>query len=326
VSTPNASPPLSGAELVIGIDGGGTKTVAWLANLAADGDVVPVGRGEAGPGNPRAAGFVTAQGSIRAAIDAAFASAGWPRQTAAAACFGLSGAGRVEEQERIRSWALQAGIASQVRVTHDAETILAAASPDTAGIALIAGTGSLAWGRNHEGHSDRTGGWGYLLGDEGAGYWVALAGLRAAVRAADGRGQPTHLLPRFLAALHLQQPTEIIGRVYGTDLSRDELAQLSRVVFDAAMEDGVAAEIVTHAAEELARMTATLASKLQFAAGDYTLALTGSVLIHQPRLRELLMELLRDAGAEPDHVQVVTDPVAGAIVLARQLVASSPPS
>src|SRR6187401_714303 len=127
--------------IVLGIDGGGTKTVAWLAPLHEGDQSVISGRGQAGPGNPRAAGFDTAQANIEGAIGAAFADACLPRRTVAAACFCLAGAGRPAEQERITAWATACGIASSVRVTGDAEPILAAAASDVRGIALICGTG-----------------------------------------------------------------------------------------------------------------------------------------------------------------------------------------
>ena len=164
-----------------------------------------LGRGIAGPGNPRAAGFDVAQANIDAAIDAAFAAADLPRTTVAAACFGLAGAGRPDEQQRIAAWARQQRIAERIRVCGDAEPILAAASPENSGIVLIAGTGSLAWGRNQAGETARCGGWGYLLGDEGSGYAIALAGLHAAMRAADGRGPQTDLLAAFMDKLARQR-------------------------------------------------------------------------------------------------------------------------
>src|SRR5205823_15045021 len=141
---------------------------AWLAPLDDDPNTIVLGRGQAGSGNPRAAGFDAAQTNIASAIDAAFADAKLPLTTAAAACFGLAGAGREIEQQRIASWAEKHGIAQNVRVTGDAEPILAAASPENCGVALICGTGSLAWGRNRAGVIARAGGWGYLLGDEGS--------------------------------------------------------------------------------------------------------------------------------------------------------------
>src|SRR5262245_11902462 len=197
-------------DLIIGVDGGGTKTVAWVAPLDDSESTIVFGRGQAGPGNPRAAGFETAQANIGAAIEAALADANLPRATAVAACFGLAGAGREIEQRRMEAWAKDAGIAQTVRVCGDAEPILAAASPNNRGVALICGTGSLAWGRNMAGEVARNGGWGYLLGDEGSGYAIALAGLNVAVRAADGRGQPTILLDRLLHQLGANAPQEMV--------------------------------------------------------------------------------------------------------------------
>jgi N-acetylglucosamine kinase-like BadF-type ATPase len=211
--------------LVLGIDGGGTKTVAWLAlhkpevqaKVGPDQQVESIpslavqtgrvlGRGIAGPGNPRAAGFDVAQANIDAAIEQAFADARLPRQAVVAANFGLAGCGRADEQQRIKSWAEGRDIAQAIQVTGDAEPLLAAASPENWGIALICGTGSLAWGRNQRGQTARCGGWGYLIGDDGSAYAIAVAGLRAAVRAADGRGNPTVLLAHFLAQFAASEP------------------------------------------------------------------------------------------------------------------------
>lgn len=318
---PGAAAPLP--TLVLGVDGGGTRTVAWLAAQEAAAEARPLGRGEAGPGNPRAVGYDAAQSSIAAAIQRAFDDARIPPAPVAAVCLGLSGAGRAEEQQRVKEWALQVGIARQVTVTHDAEIILAAASADATGIALIAGTGSLAWGRNAAGETERTGGWGYLLGDEGSAYWMALAGLRAAARAADGRGPWTHLLPRLLERLELATPEELIGKVYGTPLNREEIAGLAGVIVAASDNDGAAAEIVTGAADELARMTSTLARKLRFADEQYTLAVAGGVLANSELIRNLLEEELRVEALSPQRLEVVREPVVGAVVLARRRAAAA---
>lgn len=304
----NPSATKSPDPLVIGVDGGGTKTVAWLAQ----GEAV-LGRGSAGPGNPRAAGFEVAQANIAAAIAAAFADAKLPRQTAAAACFGLAGAGRAAEQEQIATWVVGCGIAAQVKVTGDAEPILAAASPDNVGVVLICGTGSLAWGRNAEGETARCGGWGYLLGDEGSGYAIALAGLRAAMRAADGRGPPTDLLASFQTALEAKSPAELIGNVYGPEMSRERLAGLASVVFERHGTDAVAEQIVAAAASELVEMVATVARRLGLPAG-FTLALAGGVLLHQQPFAEQV------AREYSDHWKIVEEPVQGAVALARKMV------
>jgi len=308
---------LSDSPYIIGVDGGGTKTVAWIAPLDDDTNSVVLGRGQSGPGNPRAAGFEVAQANIAAAIEAAFADAKLPSQTAAAACFGLAGAGRAIEQQRIVAWGQQRGIARSVMVTGDAEPILAAASSDNCGIALICGTGSLAWGRNAAGETARCGGWGYLLGDEGSAYAIALAGLRAVMRAADGRGPATILSERFQTELRAASTSDLIDRVYAAEMSREKLASLAKVVLTA-REDTAAGEILGSAARDLAEMVSVLARRLGFVKGQYSLALAGGVILSQEAYREGVLNELGRVGAAPCFTMRVPEPVCGAVALARK--------
>lgn len=313
--------------LVIGVDGGGTKTVAWLAPLDDPSGQTVLGRGLAGPGNPRAAGFETAQANIDAAIGATFAEAKLPRATVAAACFGLAGAGRESEQERIVTWAANRGIAAKIRVCHDAEPILAAAAPDNCGVALIAGTGSLAWGRNAAGKAARAGGWGYLLGDEGSGYAIAVAGLRVALRAADGRGPQTDLLAGLLLKLGAASADELVTKVYAPEMSREQLAALAGVVFDYRTTDVLAGTIVSSAARELSDLVVAVVRELSFSDSGYTLAMSGGALLHQPNYRDsvlsaLYIQLQLQKLPPPSQCIVVAEPVLGAVRLARLIAAS----
>ncbi len=100
----------------------------------------------------------------------------------------------------MREWAARTQLAATVDVIEDAALLLAAGTPDGWGVAVVAGTGSMAFARAADGRTARAGGWGPLLGDEGSGYAIALAGLRAAARAADGRAPATPLTDRLLAA------------------------------------------------------------------------------------------------------------------------------
>jgi N-acetylglucosamine kinase-like BadF-type ATPase len=308
---------MSPSDLVLGVDGGGTKTVAWLAPLDDKSNTMVLGRGHAGPGNPRAAGFDIAQGNIALAIQSAFDDAQLPRATVAAACFGLAGAGREPEQKRIARWAKEFGITSRAQVTGDAEPILAAASPDNCGIALICGTGSLAWGRNQQGETARCGGWGYLLGDEGSGYAIALAGLRRAVQSLDFRGQPSPLFWRFQQELGAATAEEFIECIYGPKMSRQRLADLAKVVFDVAKDDTEATHIIRVAAGELAKMVYMLADRL-FRDDGYILAMTGSLILQQEILRMTMLEHVNFVHP-PREVVAVPDPVRGAVQLARRL-------
>src|SRR5688572_27902294 len=109
---------------IIGVDGGGTKTLAWLALLDGAPMRSVMRRGTAGPGNPRAAGFEVAQQNIAAAIRAAFEAAGREHTSVAAAWLGLAGAGREGEQSRIEAWAYEQRIATAIRVSGDVEIVL----------------------------------------------------------------------------------------------------------------------------------------------------------------------------------------------------------
>lgn len=302
-------------EIVLGVDAGGTKTLAWLATLHPGADDRPLGVGLAGPGNPRAVGFEETFRQIDAAVSQAFLRIGRERKSVAGACLCLAGAGRPEEQERIREWALSTGIAQRVRVTGDAEPILAATEEES-GVALISGTGSFAWGRNLTGETSRAGGWGYLFGDEGSGYAIALAGLRAAVQSADGRAHPTGLLEAFLQALDANRPEQLVGRVYGRNLSREQIAGLARCVFECSENDETARAIVESAADDLARMVGTVARVLMLPANRYPLALAGGVLVGQPDLRD---SIARRLSLHSSNVHVVEEPVRGAVVMARKL-------
>lgn len=303
-------------ELVLGFDGGGTRTVALLAARSGNGWKI-LGRGEAGPSNRQAVGTPAALAALDTAAEAAFASAGRPRKAVRAAVLGLAGAGRAEDREVIRGWAAKAHLAPAVDVIEDAALLLAAGTPDGWGVAVVAGTGSMAYARAADGRTARSGGWGYLLGDEGSGYAVALAGLRAAARAADGRGPRTVLTDKLLAAFGLEKPEELVGVVYrGCD--RPALAALAPLVLDAAGEDAVAAEIAAASAAELASAAAAAARQLGYGE-SFPVALAGGLFESRADYRTRFLAALADRGVTPDPVAVVREPAEGAVRLALAL-------
>jgi N-acetylglucosamine kinase-like BadF-type ATPase len=236
------------------------------------------------------------------------------------ACISLAGADRAAERQQVEAWAREQSLTRRLRVTNDAEPILAAVSPEGWGVALISGTGSFAFGRNETGASARCGGWGYLLGDEGSAYAIALAGLRAVAQAADGRGESTVLQQRVPRLLGVDTAQALISVVYRPEFSRREVAQLAPLVFEAAREsDPVAQRIIAQAAGELADLVRTLARRLGLTSGSYPLAAAGGVLIHHGELREAVVDALSRTGSAPAQCVLVAEPVRGAIALARQL-------
>jgi N-acetylglucosamine kinase-like BadF-type ATPase len=311
-------------DLVLGIDGGGSKTAAWIARCRADGETAVIGRGSAGGSNPQAVGLQPALENLSLAVEAARKEAGVSPGPLAAGVLGLAGSDRAEIRQPIVRWAEEHGVARRFRVDHDALPVLAAGSAEAWGVALIAGTGSFAFGQDRQGRTARAGGWGFLLGDEGSGYAIARAGLRAAFQAADGRGRATRLLDDLLLRLQCSQATDLVPAIYRFANDPGAVAALSPLVFAAAESgDEVAAWIIAVEGRELAAMVGAVATKLDFGAGPFPLAMAGGVLLGNRLLCETLQAGAAEHGLRVSPVVPVPHPVAGAVQLAARLRAES---
>ncbi len=304
----------AGEQLYLGIDGGGTHTVALLAAGRA-GQWTILGRGTAGPSNRQAVGQERALAALDEAVNAAFTTAGITRCSVASACLGLAGADRADDQSLIRAWTERVQLANQVQVTNDAAILLAAGTPHGWGLALIAGTGSIAFGQSADGRRARAGGWGHLLGDEGSAYALVLAGLQAVVRAADARGPATRLTERFLSRLGLNQPQELIAAVYRSGRDRADLAALAPLVLEEAEKDEVAATLVQQQAQELARAGQAVVRQLHCEA-PIPLALAGGLFLGSVAYRQRVLDALANLGVPLGPITLVDEPARGAIQLA----------
>lgn len=304
-------------ELILGLDAGGTKTTALLAVADSDGDFQIVGRGSAGPGNPIAVGFETACRSYQDAIDGAFAEAAIARESAAGLCMAVAGAGRAEEQHILTTWASKQALAKRICVVTDAHAVLWAGTPSGCGIALIAGTGSFVFGRNTDGFEARAGGWGYRFGDEGSGYALAVAGLSAVARAADGISQPTALTQAFLHRLDAHDVRQMLTALYAPKWDRQAIADLAGVVLETAHAgDPAATDLLNRAACQLADQIAIVAQTLRFAERSYTLAAAGGVIVRDAHYRSTICQQLAARRLNPLAVHTVTEPAIGAVRLA----------
>lgn len=311
------------APLLLGIDGGGTKTTAWLASLNGENQPQVVGRMTTSGSNPRALGFERAFEVLDVVVAGAFRDAGIDQRPVDAACIALAGVGRDSERAELTRWSEQRQLTRKLHVATDAEPVLAAGTPENWGVALIAGTGSFCFGKTIDGRTARAGGWGYLFGDEGSGYALALAGLRAVAHAADGRGPETVLESRFIERLNLQNPSDLVNAVYAGPLPRTDLASLADVVVGAAdAGDAVAVKLLRGAAADLARHVRAVAQRIELEQTQVPLALAGGLLTHAGWLRDGLIEDLEQSGLIPAPVNVVREPIVGAINLANRLLRS----
>lgn len=306
------------SALVIGVDGGGTKTDAVLTAVSADGSLRTLQRCGAGPSNLQLSSFDAVTAEVGRAIEGLFVDSGADRRRVAAVCFCMAGAGNESLRRRFEMWAQSRQLAEQIRVTHDARCLVAAGTRRDTGIALIAGTGSLAYARNAAGNQSRCGGWGRLFGDEGSAHWLALEAFRAASQALDGRGPATQLVAALSDWLDCGRPEQWLAKL--RTLEPHACAAAAKVVSQLAeADDTVARRLVDRCAVELSRMVVVLAERC-FLGQPIDLALAGGLLLHNERIRGGVLEQTREAGVQIEHCQEVPHPVDGAVVLAAQLV------
>ncbi len=299
-------------DLILGIDGGGSKTRALLADRYG----AMLGVGTADSSNYHSVGFEAATRALQSAIAEALKSAGVdPATLLAAACFGLGGVDRPADHDLWTAWIEQEAIAQRYTIVNDSELVLVAGTPDGWGVALICGTGSICYGRAPDGATTRAGGWGHLLGDEGSGYDISVQALRRATQTADGRAEAHAILREILRHWELDEPSQLIGYVYRPEMRRAEIATLARLVVAlAAQGDPYARDILEGAAFELGRLIAVVVQKLGLRRPP--VALGGSLVGANPALQQ---GICKQAGVELGPLRYVEDPAQGALVMARSL-------
>ena len=302
-----------------GVDGGGTRSTLVLAD-AAGAELARVA-GPAGivdPRHPERSAEVIAQ-----LVRLALAQAGLSGRPAAL-CAGLAGVGNEAERVAVESALAGAEVAGAVRIVSDGEIALHGAFGGGAGVLLIAGTGSVAYGRSPDGRMERCGGWGMMVGDEGSGYAIGRSGLAAALRSVDGREGETQLLPALLKVLSLEGPSGIppwAGRA-----SKSDIAALARHVVDvAAAGDGLAMRVVEHHARELASHVIALAHRLGPWPGDVPVVFHGGVL--RSGLYATMVDRQLAQNAHRYRIQPArADAVHGALSYARTMAGGGVPA
>lgn len=295
---------------VLGIDAGGTKTVCLLAD--AEGRVVAEARG--GGANLQSVGELEVEKVLHAVMEAALAK---HEVTPAAICLGIAGVDRPPDAETVRGIMRRIGLKARTLVVNDALVALEAGAGSSPGVVIVAGTGSIAYGRNAAAQAARAGGWGYLLGDEGGGFWIGRAALSAVVRQFDGRGPGTRLTGLVLRHMQLSSPTELIHEIYYRDLHRHAIAGLAALVQRAADEgDAVAGQILGRAGTELASAAASVITRLGMRGETFPTVLAGGIFRGLPSLvRDVDNRLSEIAPRSTVHVLDV-EPAVGAVRLA----------
>lgn len=264
-------------QYVIGIDGGQTGTTCLLVRR----DGLIVGHGSGGhlvhlqtPNGPD-----LLRAAFRQCIGEAWRTAGIDPQPCAAVYLGLSGVESGTEEARIAEQIVGETIESaRIVAANDATSALAGALLCRPGVVVIAGTGAIALGVNEAGAEGFSGGWGWLLGDEGSACDIGRRGMLAALHAWDGRGPATLLASRLLAHYGVAYYFDVKRIIYASPLDARIFAELAPLVVQAAHEgDEIAGAIVNDGARELAQAAAAVITRLGFAQSTIPVAYVGGV-------------------------------------------------
>lgn len=295
------------SRLVLGIDAGQTSTMA----VVVTDDAQIVGVGVAGPIRHHAEH--DAESALSEAFSDALRSAIPPGAQIDVACLSLTGSAGIASVALAR----RGDIARVDVLESDAFAALASGVGAQGGIAVIAGTGSVALARSvAAGRHTLKGGWGWLMGDQGGGFAIGLAGLRAAARADDGTGPPTELNDRLCSALGAADLRLVYNELTGRGFDRPAIGRLARVVTRASEEgDHVAARIVDDAAVYLAALVSSVARDAPYlASNERVIVCAGGVLESGPVLDQTTEHLRR---LLPDFrlVSPVGPPAIGAAML-----------
>ncbi|HEY7056356.1 MAG TPA: BadF/BadG/BcrA/BcrD ATPase family protein, partial [Vicinamibacterales bacterium] len=287
---------------VLGIDAGGTKTVCQLANER--GEVLAEAR--RGGANLQASGELEVEKVLHDVMQEAIGD----REIAPAAiCLGIAGVDRPEDGRVVSGIMKRIGSKARVLVVNDALVALEAGAPNQAGVVVIAGTGSIAYGRNGRNEAARAGGWGYVLGDEGSGYWIGRAALRAVLREADRRGPKTRLTSLLLQYFQIERAQDLIHEVYHGTLRPSAIAALAQCVHTAFKDgDSVAIGILRGSADELESSALSVARRLDLVGTAFPFVLAGGMFKAVPWLYEELERRLPLASPSSRILRLDVEP------------------
>lgn len=314
---PPATDVAARPRLLLGVDGGGSKTLALVAALDESGQMSVIGRGRGGPSNLRLSGKRQSLDSLDKAINAAMTEAGVSGRSMDYAVLALAGSTSPDVQRDVNKWATDRKLSSHLEVVHDAMPVLAHGTPNNWGIALIVGTGSVAVGVDSNGNSITKGGWGHWFGDKGSGFYLGDMALAAVAEASDEMGPETLLSRLIMEKLGTENPRGILKEVSAGDDTRRAVAALAPIVVDAAARhDKVAERIVKSAVNEAVKLVAAVANGLAFKE-PYPLALAGGVVCSSQLFRDALLIRLNAFKVSPAEVTLVDEPVMGCLKIAR---------
>ena len=298
--------------IFLGIDGGGSKTSCLIGDETAI-----LGTGTAAGSNVVRVGEAQARESLASAIRQACTVANLKPAQITGACVGLAGAARPEIGDLVTQ-IISELVPGEIQVVGDMVIALEAAFGSGPGVIVIAGTGSIAYGRNRDGQIARAGGWGFAISDEGSGHWIGRAAVIAAMRAQDeNRNEKLPLLESLRKSWHLQTLEQLVMAANAMP-SPDFAALVPAVLALANSGDPIAGDILTQAGVQLANLAGTVLRRLFPDAGAVPVAMSGGVFGSSALVRQVFYNSLRSERPGVVLNPNVIEPVRGALELARK--------
>ena len=298
--------------IFLGIDGGGTKTSCVIGD-----ETSVLGSGTAAGTNVIRLGEAKAREALAAAIGQACAAANIKPTQIQRTCVGLAGAGRPEISNLVRRLLAEL-VSGESEVVGDMVIALQAAFGSGAGVMVIAGTGSMAYGRDSSGNTLRAGGWGFSVFDEGSGHWIGRSAIAAIMRDYDENAEEESVLLDNVKKSWTLSTREQLVLAANASPSPDFSALLPAVLSAADSGDALARSILTQAGTELARLAKIVIRRL-FSDGEKVLvAMSGGVFSNCALVRQVFYNSLRSEYPNCSVNPTIIEAVRGALDLARK--------
>ncbi|PYX90428.1 MAG: hypothetical protein DMG68_01860 [Acidobacteria bacterium] len=295
--------------IFLGIDGGGTKTTCAVGD-----EHTLLASATTGPSNIIRVGEDEARTSLQAAIRQSCAAAGVHLEAIARICIGMSGGARPQTSEVVRRTVSEL-VSCEIEIVGDMVIALRAAFANSVGVMVVAGTGSIAYGRNQSGTTARAGGWGFAVSDEGSGHWIGRSAVTTALRAYD-EGESSGLFSVISKAWGVATLDDLVKAANSTP-APDFSNLFAPVLAAADAGDGLARSVLTQAGSELARVAKIVIARIFPEEASIPVAMSGSVFRNSPLVRQVFYNSLRSEYPQAAIASTVIEPVKGALELAR---------
>jgi glucosamine kinase len=301
----------------LGVDGGGSKTTC----VAGD-EVAVLARVTTGPSNINRVGETRARESLHEAIRQACATANINPRQVQRACLGVAGVGNEETARAVRKMVAEI-MPAEIEVVGDMQIALEAAFGGGPGVIVIAGTGSIAYGRDAQGRIARAGGWGFAVSDEGSAHWIGRSAVAALLRAVDRSAALRDLPGASVLCRELQaawNTSSLEALVRDANCNGDFPALFPAVLRADEQGDWLAQQVLLYAGRELAQLASIIARALFPENGVLTipLGIVGGVFAHSKRVREAFRDEVVNLDPRFTVSLEIIDPVAGALAIARK--------